>query len=137
MKRTWIRSPALLVVIATMMSGCATIISGTSQAITIESNPPGAFVTIGEQSGMTPVTLQVPKGKNYPVEVTRGRQRRVVSLNRELDPYTLLNIIPPFWPGFIVDAASGAISHYDPTVIFVDFDAERKEYISRVARFGW
>ena len=105
-----------------MIGGCATILSGTSQNITISSEPPGAHVKIGLQSGKTPVTLQVPKGKDYPVEVTYESKKKVLGLTRTFDAIGLINIL--FWPGFIVDAVSGAITKYDPDTFMVDFTEE-------------
>ncbi|MGB2986250.1 MAG: PEGA domain-containing protein [Phycisphaerae bacterium] len=112
---------ALLSGMAVATAGCATVISGSSQTITIHSNPPGAYVKVGHQTGTTPVTFHVPKGKDYPIEISQGPDRRLLPLDRNLDPMTLLNVIPPLWPGFIVDAATGAITKYDPATIFVDF----------------
>lgn len=111
----------LIAVFAVASTGCATMISGTSQNVTITSNPPGAHVRIGHQSGITPVTLSVPKGRDYPVEVSQGPDKRIVLLNKNVDAYTFLNIIPPLWPGFIVDAVTGSIMKYDPDVVMVDF----------------
>ena len=126
---------ALLCSIAVATAGCATIISGTSQTITVHSNPPGAYVQIGHQTGTTPVTLHIPKGKDYPVEISQGPDKRVVALNRNLDPMTLLNIIPPLWPGFIVDAVTGAITKYDPNVISVDFRTGQAVDYTHLTRF--
>ena len=65
------------------------------------------------------VTALVKRGW---VERVRSQEdRRVVQLHRNLDPITLLNVIPPLWPGFIVDAVTGAITRYDPEVVSVDF----------------
>jgi len=102
-------------------TGCATILAGADQTVRIESYPPGAHVSVGHQAGITPVTFHVPKGKDYTVRVSQGPDRRAVPLSRSLDPLTLLNIIPPLWPGFIVDAATGALTRYEPSVIAVDF----------------
>ena len=112
---------ALVCSLAVASAGCATMISGTNQSITINSTPPGAQVTLGYQTGTTPVTLHIPKGKDYIVEVSQGPDHRMVPLNRNVDAYTFLNIIPPLWPGFIVDAVTGAITKYEPEVINVDF----------------
>ncbi len=111
----------LIAVVAIASTGCATMISGTSQNVTITSTPPGAHVQIGHQSGVTPVTLWVPKGKDYPVEISQGSDKRVVRLNKNVDTFTFLNIIPPLWPGFIVDAVTGSIMKYDPDVVSIDF----------------
>ncbi len=113
----------LLCGLAVALTSCATVISGTKQTVTIDSYPPGALVKLGYQTGTTPVTFSVPKGRDRVVQVSQGPDKRVVPLRRELDPVTLLNIIPPLWPGFIVDAVTGAITKYDPDVIYVDFTA--------------
>lgn len=112
---------AALFGMAMMSSGCATILSGTKQTVTVRSNPPGAHVSIGTQNGTTPTAFTLSKGKNCTVQVAHAPGKRVVHLKRHFDPVTLLNIIPPFWPGFIVDAVTGAMMKYEPEVVMVDF----------------
>ena len=121
MKRGTLGVLILVVAFTVMSSGCATLLSGTSQNVTINSNPPGAHVKIGYQSGITPVTLSVPKGKDYPIEISQGPDKRIVPLRRNVDVFTFLNIIPPLWPGFIVDAVTGSITKYDPDIVSIDF----------------
>ena len=125
-------APLVASVVLIACSGCATLVSGTKQTITVDSDPPGALVRIGEYTGTTPVTLRIPKGKDYRVEVSRGADKRMVTLNRNLDPVTLLNLIPPMWPGFIIDAMTGAITKYDAAIVSVDFT--REAYLTR---FGY
>ncbi len=103
------------------ISGCATIASGTTQRITIDSNPPGAMVRIGQHTGTTPVTMRIPKGRNWPIEISHGKDKRLVKMHRRVDAMTFLNFIPPLWPGFIVDVVTGAITKYDADVINLDF----------------
>lgn len=114
----------LLVSLAMWLTSCATIMSGTEQTITITSTPPGARVSVGHQQSFTPVSVIIPKGIDIPIEVSQGPDRRVVALNREIDPVFWLNFIPPLWPGFIIDAVSGAITHYTPNVVHIDFRAD-------------
>ena len=66
----------LLCGLAVVLTGCATILSGDSQTITIHSTPPGAYVKVGYQTGTTPVTFHVPKGQDYPVEIAHGPDKR-------------------------------------------------------------
>ena len=48
------------VILATGLSGCATVINGTKQDVTFQSDPPGSAVTInGVPVGRTPVTLSL------------------------------------------------------------------------------
>ena len=105
-------------VMAVTLTGCATILSGTTQKITVHTDPQGAHARIGHQAGRTPVTLTVPKGQDLQLEVTIDRNKRVVPLRRTFDTVGLLNIL--FFPGFIVDAVTGAMMKYEPTVVSVD-----------------
>ncbi len=127
---------ALVTTAAIAPTGCATILSGTNQTVTFNSYPPGAHVQAGRYTGTTPVTLSLPKGRDYAVQVSQGPDKRVIPLTRTLDPLTLLNLIPPLWPGFIVDAASGAITKYEPDVVSVDFRTTSGAAGARLARAG-
>jgi hypothetical protein len=115
-------------------AGCATILSGETQAITIHSTPPGAFVRLGYQTGNTPVTFQVNKGEEYPIEISQGPDKRLLPLHRRVDPMTFLNLVPPLWPGFIVDAATGAMTKYEPDVISVDFRTDEATQATHLTR---
>lgn len=116
-------------------SGCATLISGTEQQVTITSTPPGARVLVGHQLSRTPVTFLLPKGRDFPIEVSQGPDVRLVSLSRTIDPMTFLNIIPPLWPGFLVDASTGAMTRYSPSVIHVDFRVSPPLNEVRIVRY--
>lgn len=100
-------------------SGCATIFSGTRQNISVQSEPPGAYVQIGDLSSTTPCILAVRKGRRLDVVVTHNSETKTVPLSRRFDAVSLLNIF--VWPGFIVDAISGSIVKYHPKMIHVDF----------------
>ena len=106
-------------VLAVALSGCATILSGTSQSITVHSDPQGAQARIGHEAGRTPVTLTVPKGKEFNLEVTVDRNKRIFPLRKTFDTVGILNVF--FFPGFIVDAVTGAMMKYEPSVVSVDF----------------
>ena len=118
-------------------TGCATILSGKYQAVTIHSVPSGAQVRVADQSGITPVTLYINKNANDPIVVSHGPDRRVLSLQRSLDPMTLLNVVPPLWPGFFVDASTGALRRYDPDVIRVDFRTADHVRDAQLVRCKW
>jgi hypothetical protein len=56
-----------LIIIAgvTSITGCASIVSGTDQNLTFNSEPDAATVTVaGKVVGKTPLSVQVKKGKN-------------------------------------------------------------------------
>jgi len=137
MKTTRVIALALLSGLAVASTGCATIISGKYQAVTIHSTPPGAQVKVGHQTGVTPVTLHISKSEDYPIVVSQGPDKRVLPFHRNIDPMTLLNIIPPLWPGFLVDAFTGAITKYDPDVIWIDFRTAAHARDTQLVRYGW
>lgn len=111
------------VALTVLSTGCATFMSGATQSITIRSAPPGAHVQFGDQSGTTPVVMQIPKGEVDPIEVTFGRYRQVITLNKKGNAF--LNFSPLRWPGLLFDAMSGAKAEQEPEEIFVDFKKVR------------
>ncbi len=133
---TRVATVALVCGLAFSLTGCATIISGTQQTVTVQSYPSGAHVKFGNLTGTTPVTFTVDKGQQCAMEVSHAPGTRVIQLKRKFDPTTLLNLIPPFWPGFIVDAWTGAMSMYDPEVVSVDFRASSHSTNAKLTGFG-
>lgn len=102
-----------LFLVAMWSSGCATILTQDTQNVTVTSDPPGADVQIGPYKCVTPCVLQIPKGKNYAIDVKYGEQKQSVPLTKGVAGTTLINIL--FWPGFIVDAITGNVQKYNPT----------------------
>lgn len=134
MKRTG--TLAFLCALVFTLTGCASIISGTKQTITVRSYPAGAHVKFGNQVGTTPVTFTVQKGKQVAMEVSHAPGTRVVHLKRTFDPMTLFNLIPPFWPGLIVDSWTGAITKYEPDVVSIDFRVSPNSLNAQLTGFG-
>jgi hypothetical protein len=121
MKRPVIVQVMLTAVMVASVSGCATMISGSHQTVRVESYPPGAHVTFGDQAGITPVSFVADKRRDDAVKVSQGPDTRLVILERRLDPMTLLNLIPPLWPGVYIDWSSGAIRNFQTDIVTVDF----------------
>jgi uncharacterized protein YceK len=102
------------VVLLVLFSGCATVLSGTSQEITFNSEPAGAQVIVdGEVMGRTPVTVTLRKNKfdNVTVEL-EGYQTQSRPLSTSYDPIALVNIL---WDLSTTDLISGAAFEYDPS----------------------
>ena len=119
------KSLLTLMVVLLTVSGCATIFSGTTQTIMIDSKPQGAYVELGPQSGKTPATFTLSKGKDYTIEVRLGSKKKMLALSRSFDAIGILNIF--FWPGFIIDAASGAMTKYSPDTYMFRFLEESSD----------
>ena len=67
--RTW-----LILIVASLLSisGCATIVSGTTQSVTIQSTPAGASVFIdGVEKGVTPLTLELKRKADTTLKVSK------------------------------------------------------------------
>jgi uncharacterized protein YceK len=63
---------ALFVLIILTLEGCATILTGTTNTVNINSLPLNADVCInGESKGKTPLILELPKDKNYQLLVSK------------------------------------------------------------------
>lgn len=100
-------------------SGCASIISGTAQTVSIDSQPQGAEVSIdGAYVGITPLTMKIAKNKKDMVSVKKEGYRTVSrELTKKLDPVAIINI---FWDLSTTDFITGAAMEYDPGTYFFE-----------------
>ncbi len=115
---------ALLAVPLLLVSGCATIINGTSQSVTVSTSPPNASCAVdrmGERIGVVPQTpgsLRVDKSKNS-LTVTcakPGYQTASVTRPPSFSLVTLGNAIAGGLIGVGVDFATGANFKYPEEV---------------------
>lgn len=104
--------------------GCATIVEGGDDTVTVDTRPPGAVCAI-ERDGATiafinptPGTISVEKSKDD-LHVScelEGYQPSVGVISSTFQPMTFGNIIFGGVIGVAVDAASGAFNDYPPLV---------------------
>lgn len=99
--------------------GCCSIFTSEPQVISVDSKPEGAKVKIGPYKGVTPYQVRVPRGKDYVIEATYDSESETVSLNKSIEPVYWVNIL--FWPGLIIDLATGKMFKYEPTEYEFDF----------------
>jgi uncharacterized protein YceK len=96
-----------------LLSGCASIFSGSTQTVSFRTDPEGATVEGADQTCVTPCSLTLPRGGNSSVTVTKtGYLTQKITPVREFNSVSLWNIL--FLPGFIVDLATGAIHKMSP-----------------------
>jgi hypothetical protein len=115
------------------LSGCGTITQGTSQDITITSNPPGGHCDLNRKGehvatlDKTPGTVKVDKTKNDILLTCSlaGYQEASVNLESGYGAGTFGNIILGGGIGWAIDSASGADNKYPSTanVQFVPLNA--------------
>ena len=114
---------AVLCVSAAWASGCATIVHGTRQSVTVTSDPTGATVTVLSQKpgteaiersrpGLTPITLDLTRrDPNLVIRLEKDGCPPVdVRLKRSLSGWTFVNLIAanPFAQQGMDSASTGA-----------------------------
>jgi hypothetical protein len=121
------RFGVLLVPLALLLgSGCATIFTSSSDPITFKSVPEGAKVEInGASIGRTPVTVPIKRSLTPPqVQVKLdGYEAKNIMLQNSFNGVAILDVF--FWPGFIIDAVTGAIMKYDVLNYEVELDPKQ------------
>ncbi|GGY64282.1 PEGA domain-containing protein [Pseudoduganella sp. SL102] len=126
--------------LAVTLSGCASIMNGSTQPISIRSVPEGASVSVtnraGEKihSGLTPVTLTLKRGagyfksESYKVVVTKeGFSDRELTLNSNVNGWYIANIVFGGLIGMVgVDPATGAMYSF-PESVTATLDASQEK----------
>ncbi len=109
---------------AAVVAGCASIINGTSEQVTINSNVKGATVQVaGGTVGVTPFTGPIPRGAGTTLIVSKeGYESKTITLNTEIEPIFWGNIIIGGVFGSTTDMATGAMYKFAPATIQVDLE---------------
>ncbi len=114
----------ILTMIFILFNSCATVFTGTTQNILIESNPSGANVTINNQNyGSTPARVTIKKnlddvmdgGRPVKLELD-GYKTETFTLHNSFNPVAILNLI--FLYAWAIDAATGAMMSFDDSYSF-------------------
>lgn len=116
----------LLFGLIALLSGCASIIHGTRQEVTINSTPPQGDVVVKKEGGVevfqgaTPATCTLERKYSYDVTINlAGYQEAKVHISKEFDPIYLGNIICGGVIGLVIDAVNGAMYKLVPETISV------------------
>lgn len=113
----------VLVSAGLLLTGCASVVDGTSQEITFYSNPPEATCTL-ERNGkplskvVTPGTVMIKKTK-HDIAVScakEGYQTSTARMDSKIQDATWGNIILGGGIGWAIDSASGADNKYDKSI---------------------
>lgn len=107
-----------------LLSGCATIISGSNQTLTFNSNVEGVNVYVdGALIGKTPVSASFKKNKAQTVMFTKDGYESVTrNITKEFDPVAVLSI---FWDFSTTDFITGAVYEYAPNAIYVEMPVKQ------------
>ena len=119
----------LVLGMAIVTAGCATLVKGRTQGVYFNSSPAGARVLInGEDRGTTPLSLELKRSKDYTVVIRKPGYRDVtVSVDKK---FTFgWPVVGNFFSwdllGLVVDVADGAAYQLTPEETTVILDAEK------------
>jgi len=118
------RPNVFLLCFVTLLPGCATIIEGKTDTVTVSTDPAGATCTIdraGERIGAvsaTPGSVTLDKSKNSLLVTCSkaGFDTATVTADPSFTGTTFANILLGGVIGIVVDAASGADNKYPPSI---------------------
>jgi hypothetical protein len=118
-----LRVATLVAVVASLayaQAGCATVIKGTSQAVTINTIPPGADVYVDNQPvGRAPVTVSLTHADHTVSAQMPGYGTGFARLTSSFSGWALF-----FFPaGTIIDAITGAITTLDQDAVTIQLGA--------------
>lgn len=118
------RISQLFFFVSIFLTGCATIVSGTTQQVTFQSTPDGATVKVnGKPLGKTPLTIQLDKKSGQTLTVEKeGYKTFTTSMDTTLDSWFWGNIVIGGVFGSTTDGISGAIHRYSPSQYIVTLE---------------
>ncbi len=115
---------AALVLLATAIAGCATVVSGKTQSVTFHSIPSGATVALdGKVMGVTPLTMDLTKKANQTLTIGKeGYRDFSTTLTLGFNPWILGNVllIGMSTSGLTTDGVTGAMQEYSPDGYLVE-----------------
>jgi hypothetical protein len=114
---------------AIFLSGCATIVKGTTQEIPVTSDPTGARVTVDSSpAGTTPTTVTLSRKQNHMVVIEKeGYAPESVAVTKSMGGAVAGNILAGGFIGWGVDAMSGAQYNLAPNTISVRLASKREQ----------
>lgn len=120
-----ILSTGLFAILVLSTTSCATILTGTKDPITFNSQPEGAKVMFkGVEKCVTPCTVDITRGLGKQmVEIKKdGYNTKELQLDKKFNPVTLVNILLGGVIGMGVDLATGSFVKYDQKTYTADLE---------------
>ncbi len=116
----------LLIIAGVLSAGCATVISGTTQKIKINTKPEGAKVTIEETCDKkvsmvvtTPAEVTLKRRYSYHIKVDKKGYYPVVrGIGRKANKavYIDLALLPAHWAGTLAGMISAGVDHFSGAI---------------------
>lgn len=128
------RNIALALTCTTLLAGCATIVDGNRQQITVDSNPKGAKIFVASKSkkngqeiisrrsaaGVTPATVSVPRKDGVIILEMEGYETTEVPMKRRMNGWVIGNVIMGSLLSTSIDSSTGAANEFDPGEFLVE-----------------
>jgi hypothetical protein len=118
-----------MVAVIGIVYGCASIVSGTTQRVTFDSEPQGAKVTIGKKAkkdgevilkdsydaGVTPLVVELSRRSSTMVQLSKeGFETQTVELKRTMNPWIFGDVALTSLLSTSIDTSTGACNQYKP-----------------------
>ena len=116
----------LLVLSAMMLSSCCTLFTPSKQTITfngengIKIYDDGVKIAEIKDNNTTSVRIKKELSSKYLIAKKEGYRPTPLKLDTKFDAVAVINIL--FWPGFVVDAATGQMCKWDSTNIDIEME---------------
>jgi len=121
-RKSTILTTICLIVIVTLLNGCATLFAPDNHEVQIDSEPQGADIYIdGVKTGKTPMETNLKPDKSYMVEFRKdGFQKTTIILDTKVKiSWVVLDVFFGLIP-VVVDFATGAWNEFDNPYIDVE-----------------
>lgn len=108
------------------VSGCATIMQGSTQQVSLSSSPTGATINVnGRPLGTTPAAVDLKRKDNHVISIELdGYRPYEVALTRSVSGWVWGNIVFGGLPGLAVDAITGGFYKLSPEQIVATLAAD-------------
>lgn len=119
-------SAAALAAASFGVTGCATVMNGTSQPVAFKSDPSGAIVKLAlGQSCTTPCQYELKRGLDSMATYSKeGYKPASVYIQSRTGGQALGNVIAGGLIGGVIDGSNGASNHLYPNPVYVRLVAE-------------
>lgn len=114
------RYPILLTAAVAVLAGCATVFTGTTQAISIDSNVHGASIAIdGNVVGVTPFAGKIQRRRDSIAMLSKpGYTSQPLTLSTTFNPVSVISVL--CWDLGTTDCLTGAAWEYAPSSFYVN-----------------
>jgi uncharacterized protein YceK len=111
----------ILLAAVLLLSGCTTVIKGTTQTVPVNSDPSGAEIVVNNRTvGTTPAEIELKRKRDHQITLQLdGYEPATVAVLKSVGGAVWGNIIAGGLIGWGVDATSGAQYNLRPETVYV------------------